>query len=376
LKSHWCIIVDRFYPESAGVGNSTYSLATAMVHHGFTVSVLTPRSCKNHPSFETINGINIYRIGQRSLEKYGVLVYLFYIYFLFYGLILLHFRLRPDYVLGQTAWEGGILSGIWGLLCRKRVSLVHTHGGVVYANKYLLLAKIAYTINKIVLVTNNDYAAQVKAIAPRSKPQIARNIYIPEKLHSSRDQLRHHQNMDDGRFHVVCVGRMVYERGVETKGFSHAIKAIAGIDGIVIHFLGDGPNRVELERLGKQLHSNALFHGMVSKQEIAVYMHSADCLLQSSINEGVSMSMVEAMAYRLPVISTRTSGAIDIIKDRKNGLLIIPGDDRSIHDAIITLMEDPQLRYSLAEEGYQTFLQEFTETTVLQQYINAVKVFK
>ncbi len=373
MKAHWCIIVDRFYPESAGVGNSTYSLALAMVHRGYNVSVLTPRSSKNHLPCEVIEGISIYRIGGRFLEKYGVLVYLFYSYFLFYGLILLHFRLRPDYVLGQTAWEGGILSGLAGLLCRKRISLVHTHGGVEYANRFLLLAKIAYTINKVVLVTNNDYATQVKLLVPRSRPRIARNIYVPEELSGNRDELRYFKNMDDGRFHIVCIGRMVHERGVETKGFSYAIKAISGIEGVTIHLFGDGPNRIELEQLSKRNDSDVYFHGTVSKKEIAGYMYAADCFLQSSLKEGVSMSMIEAMAFRLPIITTRTSGAIDIIEDRKNGILVSPGDEKSIREAVFMLKNDHELCSMLAENGFKTYRQEFTEDIVLQQYIDAVE---
>jgi glycosyltransferase involved in cell wall biosynthesis len=376
LKKHWCIIVDSFYPVSAGVGNSTYSLASAMVRHGLKVSVLTPRSSVNHLKIENVHGIDIYRIGGRTLEKFGVLVFLFYIYFLVCGLFLLLFRVRPDYVLGQTAWEGGILSGVWGKFSRKHISLVHTHGSVIYANKYLFLARIAYNLNKIILATNNEFSAQVKSLVPKAQPRIARNIFIPEKIPESKDVLRQNNGMNDALFHIIGVGRMVHERGLETKGFSYAIRAISTIRGVVLHLFGDGSNRSTLENLSEELHSDVRFHGIVSPKELASWMRSADCFLQSSLNEGVSMSMIEAMAYKLPVISTRTSGAIDIISDRKNGLLIAPGDDCAIHDAIVTLKEDPQLRDFIAEQGYQTYLHEFTETTVLQQYINAVEAWQ
>jgi glycosyltransferase involved in cell wall biosynthesis len=347
-----------------------------MVRHGCKVSVLTPRSSVNYSHFENVHGIDIYRIGGKSLEKFGVLVFLFYLYFLLGGLFLLLFRIRPDYVLGQTAWEGGILSGVWGKLSRRHISLVHTHGSVVYANKFIFLARIAYNLNKIILVTNGEFSTQVKSFTPKAQPRIARNIFIPEKITGSKEELRINNRTNDGKFHIAGIGRMVNERGLETKGFSYAIRAIATIEGVVLHLFGDGPNRIALENQSKQLHSDVRFHGIVSPLELASWMLSADCFLQSSLNEGLSMSMIEAMAYKLPVISTRTSGAIDIITDRKNGLLIPPGDDCAIHDAIITLKEDPQLRDFIAEQGYQTYLQNFTETTVLQQYIDAVEAWK
>ncbi|MBN1307857.1 MAG: glycosyltransferase family 4 protein [Chitinispirillaceae bacterium] len=372
MKKKWCIIVDRFYPESAGVGNSSFTLACALIRKGYAVSVLTPRSNGILNRFEVVDKIAIYRIGGRFLEKYGILVYGFYCYFFLRGLFLLQFTICPDYVLGQTPWEGGILSGVSGILSRKRISLVHTHGSIFHANRILALARLAYCINKVVLATNNEYAFQVKKMVPRVNPFIARNIFIPDSIPGSKDELRHRYGMDDGRFHCIGIGRMVYERCTETKGFSFAIRAISTIPDATLHLFGDGPNREMYQRLSTRLSADVRFHGVVGKKELYSYMKAADCFLQSSLTEGLSMSMIEAFAYRLPVITTRTSGALDIIDDGKNGLLVNQGDADSIIGALLKLIADSALRRTLSDNGYLTFQKQFTEDIVINQYISAV----
>jgi len=371
MKHHWCIIVDRFYPEVSGIGNSSLTLAEALVRYGCPVTVLTTRSSGSWRSSEILNGIRIRRIGGRFSERSGMLAPLFYGHFFLYGLFLLQFIIKPDVVLGQTAWEGGLLSAAAGIINRKRRSLVHIHGGMTFANRHLFLARIALRYNKVILATNRSYSDDVRRIIPGVKPVIARNIFTPLPADTPRQALRAEFKLDNARFHLMCIGRMVFERGEETKGFSYAIRAAAWVSGVTLHLFGDGNSRTGLEQLGRQLGAPVVFHGRVSPETIARFMPAVDCFLLSSINEGLSMSMIEAMAYRLPVIATSTAGALDIIENGKNGILVPPADAESIADAIRQIIDNRKLRAMLAKNAFETYRNEFNEHFVLRQYLLA-----
>lgn len=83
----------------------------------------------------------------------------------------------------------------------------------------------------------------------------------------------------------------------------------------------------------------------------------ADIFLLPSYNEGLPMSVLEAMAHRLPVITTPVGGIPELIVDRHNGLLVAPGDVAGLRDAMVSLARDPALRLNLGNAGHATVLE-------------------
>lgn len=66
-------------------------------------------------------------------------------------------------------------------------------------------------------------------------------------------------------------------------------------------------------------------------------LNGADVYVLPSYKEGLPISILEAMSYSLPVISTRVGGIPEIIMNGKNGLLINPGDKEALYESIIKL---------------------------------------
>ncbi len=151
-------------------------------------------------------------------------------------------------------------------------------------------------------------------------------------------------------FRIVCVARLV-----EKKGLAFLIDACGRLRDRGLDFrceiVGKGRLRSELNslirrhKLGKQV---ALL-GPQSQLEVMARYHSAHlyvlpCIIGPDGNrEGLPVSIVEALACGLPVVTTPLTGIPEVVRDRYNGLIVPPGDSEILADAIETLIRDRAL---------------------------------
>jgi glycosyltransferase involved in cell wall biosynthesis len=81
----------------------------------------------------------------------------------------------------------------------------------------------------------------------------------------------------------------------------------------------------------------------------------ANIFVLPTLYEPFGIAFAEAMAHRLPCIGTSICAIPEIIDDEKTGLIVNPGDSRSLADAIITLLDDVDLRNSMGDMGYKKY---------------------
>lgn len=101
---------------------------------------------------------------------------------------------------------------------------------------------------------------------------------------------------------------------------------------IHVDFLGEGPQRMELEELVKQygLENHVKFYGSVPNVEVYRHLAEQNIYILMSQNEGLPISIIEAMRAGLPVISTKIAGIPEIVKDGYNGILLNPSTEELI----------------------------------------------
>jgi len=147
------------------------------------------------------------------------------------------------------------------------------------------------------------------------------------------------------------------------KGHRHLFDALDGLDGIALDVAGEGPLRQALEERAQTL--PVRFLGAVSHQELLARLQAGDwdAVVLPSVptdegdREGVPVSLIEAMAAGVPVVST-TCGAIPELVVDGAGLLVPPGDPPALAGALERLRE-PALRRELAAAGRARVEQEF-----------------
>jgi glycosyltransferase involved in cell wall biosynthesis len=108
----------------------------------------------------------------------------------------------------------------------------------------------------------------------------------------------------------------------------------------------------EIDQLVKQhkLEQEVIFTGYVNDQDLHHIYHSAEVFVFPSIYEGFGIPPLEAMASGCPVIASNSSSLPEVIGDA--GLLIDPKSSPKIADAIVSILETPQLRSTLIEKGF------------------------
>lgn len=110
------------------------------------------------------------------------------------------------------------------------------------------------------------------------------------------------------------------------------------------------------------------FEGHVEGNEILPYYKVFDADILASTMEGLSQSLLEAMALETPVIATAYAGNLDLIEDGKNGLLFEDGDIEKIAELVRKIRTNKELRMTLIQNGKVTALQKFNIENTISNY--------
>jgi glycosyltransferase involved in cell wall biosynthesis len=133
--------------------------------------------------------------------------------------------------------------------------------------------------------------------------------------------------------------------------------------------VGPGNERQKLEELAGSLGiaDRVQFTGGVA--DPADYLRAADVFVLPSVAEGMSNSLLEAMATALPCIASRIAGNTDLIDDRRNGLLVEEPDAASWTAAILGLLADTAKARRLGDAARQRIDEEFALPVVVDRYV-------
>jgi glycosyltransferase involved in cell wall biosynthesis len=147
------------------------------------------------------------------------------------------------------------------------------------------------------------------------------------------------------------------------KGLRYLIEAVASIRkkrDVSLTVIGKPKEDGVISNLVKSLESPDYIHftGRIEDDEFARYYAQAAMAVVPSLYEGFGLPAGEAMASKVPVIST-TGGALpEVVGDA--GILVPPGNTKALEDAIVDLLDNPKKRDQLAQAGYKRVKTHFT----------------
>ena len=132
-----------------------------------------------------------------------------------------------------------------------------------------------------------------------------------------------------------------------------------------LEIYGDGPLRGELEAQAARLGVPARFHGFVD--DMREHLLATDVFVLPTRGDNFPISILEAMAYAVPVVSTRVGGVPEQVDDGVTGILVDPEDPAALADALTRLIADPVLRASFGRAGAQRALAEFDRSAMARR---------
>ena len=106
------------------------------------------------------------------------------------------------------------------------------------------------------------------------------------------------------------------------------------------------------------------------RDDIPDFLNMMEIYVQPSLYEGMSNTIIEAMACRCAVIATNAGGNPELIEHDKDGILFQPGNARDLSGYIQQLYNDPVKRNSLAERAYEKAKGQFSLESMVKNYEN------
>jgi glycosyltransferase involved in cell wall biosynthesis len=204
---------------------------------------------------------------------------------------------------------------------------------------------------------------------PESRVRVVRNGIDPgpPPAPELRKQARARLGLPEDEFVIGAVGRlaMVKDFGALIAAFG-LLRSMPGRARLII--VGDGPERAALVSQARAANVSraVLFTG--HQHDAPALMPAFDVFVNSSIYEGVSLTILEAMAAGVPVLATAVGGTPEIVQDGVNGRLIPSRGIREMASAIAALARDPELRARLGAAGRSRVLRSFHIDRMVHTY--------
>lgn len=178
------------------------------------------------------------------------------------------------------------------------------------------------------------------------------------------------ENGGDGKIKLVCVGTLC-----ERKNQAGILKALSTLPYEVqrkyhLTLVGDGEERESLEELAKGLETEVVFTGSTTR--VDEYLKQADCFILFSQNEGLPISIIEAMRSGLPVISTTVAGIPELVDDGLNGYLVSP-DAEELSKRLRKIVEERPDLQQMGQESRRLFEQNFTREQMILNYCKVLQ---
>lgn len=163
---------------------------------------------------------------------------------------------------------------------------------------------------------------------------------------------------------IIFAGRLSKEKGIPDL-LDMAAKLPKDLH---LLLLGNGPEEEKVKEAAKS-HPNIHFMGYVTKERTISLIRGSDILVQPSIVEGISSTILESLTCKIPVIATNVGGNQELLTSGRTGILIEPHSPQNLLDVAIDLMNDKEKAASISKEGFMA-VQKYDWSQVGKLYMN------
>lgn len=221
------------------------------------------------------------------------------------------------------------------------------HGGIHFetARKKFVSRFLCFLNKKVICVSESIKNDLISMGLPSKRLKVIPNSLDFSKydISVSRSKQREGLGLCDSSYVISYVGRLSREKN--HKMFLDSVKPILSkVPQARFLIVGDGPLRISLEEYAKSLgiYENVVFLGI--RKDIPEILKASDCFAACSNFESFGLSVLEAMAAGIPVVSTCAGGLREIVKDKETGILIAKNDVAAFVNAVSVIREDAVLR--------------------------------
>lgn len=326
-------LVGPLPPPSGGMANQTWQLATLLKQEGINVE-LVPVNAPYRP--RCVGRIK----GLRAMFR--LLPYLFHLWQAAGRVDIFH-------VMANSGWSWHLFAApaVWAAKLRGKAVLVNYRGGEADEFFTRAFAWVQPTLKRVnVIVVPSNFLGQIFA-----KRKLSTRI-VPNIVDLSRFIPNHSRKQNLLSPHIVVARNLepLYDNTTALKAFRIVRVAIPDAH---LTIAGSGSERANLEAIAKELGvaDAVVFAGQIDNEHMPILYREADIVLNPSLADNMPISILEALASGVPVISTNVGGVPFLVEDGKTALLVPPGDPERMAEAMLRVLSDESLRERMVKTG-------------------------
>lgn len=177
---------------------------------------------------------------------------------------------------------------------------------------------------------------------------------------------------DEDLWLVGTVGRLqqVKDQVTLAEAFVRAVKRGPAMAQMRLVMIGDGPLLTRVEKVLDQAGMRSLAWLPGARDDVPEILRGLDCFALPSLAEGISNTILEAMACGLPVVATRVGGNPELIEDGMTGRLVPQANAEAMAGALFHYYDDPVLARRHGRAGRQLVLQRFSLDRMVSDYLS------
>jgi glycosyltransferase involved in cell wall biosynthesis len=253
-----------------------------------------------------------------------------------------------------------LLGGIIGALAGVKSRIGGIRSSRIDPQKIGLQKLLQNSVNTLT-VYNNKRA--IKLLSEKGFDP-TRAVYIPNCVHDIPSKVEREKKSS---VIILSVGRFHHAKDYHT-----AIKAVALLhektDGFIYRIIGYGQQESQIRSWIKDYDAGAYIDIVINPSNIEKYYIDADIYFLSSIFEGLSNTVLEAMSYSLPLVLTDVGDNDLLLSNGMNGFMCDPGDHKAMSEALEELLNSHEKRLNYGRESYNRLVNTFSEDIFRQNY--------
>jgi glycosyltransferase involved in cell wall biosynthesis len=299
---------------------------------------------------------------------------------------------QPDIVHTHAA-KAGALGRKAAFDCKVPV-IVHTfHGHVLHSYFGKIKSEIFRRIEKrlasqstgIIAISQqqkNELSERFH-IAPKNKIEVIQLGFdlnpFQEDIQKKRIETRKEHNLEDDQIAVAIIGRLAPIKNHNLFLEAIEIAKSKSTKRIVFFIVGDGEERTNIEnQISKIKDRQQIDIRMTSWiHDIKTFNAGMDIICLTSNNEGTPVSLIEAQACNIPIITTDVGGVRDIVKNNETGYIVPKNNAKIFAEKLLLLIEDEKNRKKLSQNGWSFVKDNFHYTRLVKDmesyYENLIK---
>jgi glycosyltransferase involved in cell wall biosynthesis len=216
-----------------------------------------------------------------------------------------------------------------------------------------------------------EEALVIKEGIPERRVEVIYNGVSLERRTDStaaiRSEVRSALNLAAHQFVIIQVARLDYLKDHRT-AIDALTRLVVMVPEATLLLVGDGPERSGIEREIEMRGLGRHVRLLGVRRDVERLLASADVFLLTSISEGIPVTLIEAMAAGLPVVSTDVGGVAEIVRDGETGFLAQAHDGHGLAESLKRLADDVPLRAAMGQRGLARAHERFSDRQMHNAY--------